>query len=228
MGRIPRTVGSSALAIEPPIGISVGVLCSLTLACACGPRISEFRAQPNVACANTPIVLRWNASTSGTLSSRPASASLGEVTGSGNLTVTPTVTTNYRLDVKNLFGRAHAEVDVVVKSVPNEWTPIGQSVADPSAGCDDKSVWVTANPPPELWDPRISAGNIASADGRAYRVEHGGRVVEVAPQTPSPAFADIPLFGPWKLTTALRPGEICGTETAPNNLLINIQTKCMP
>ena len=57
----------------------------------------------------------------------------------------PTQTTKYRVDVKNLFGKDAREVDVSVPA--NQSVPVGQSVADPSAGCNDTSVWVTAVAP---------------------------------------------------------------------------------
>jgi hypothetical protein len=140
--------------------------------------------------------------------------------------VHPVVTTKYRLDVKNLFGAVAAEVDVNVPA--NQSVAIGQSVADASAGCDDKSVWVTAVAPPVSWDSHLTVGDITSLDPRAYHVEHAGLSGDLPAGARSDAFKGTPVTGAWKLVAALAAGEKCGTPSAPRTLGINVFSACNP
>jgi hypothetical protein len=191
----------------------------------CAPTIDSFRAEPNVICRGSTVRLSWVASTGGQLSSRPPTGALGNVPKEGSVDVSPEKPTTFRLDVSSLFGRASHEAGVDVRDVPSVPKQIGQSVADPSAGCDTASVWVTDNVPADFWDPQLRVGTVASSDSRSYHVEHGGKVGDVNPSTPSTAFAGLPVAGPWKLTTPLLPGEACG-KNVPRNLVVDVYATC--
>ncbi len=192
----------------------------------CAPTIESLRVEPNVICRGSTVHLSWAASTGGRLSSRPLINTLGRVPKEGSLDVSPETTTTFRLDVSSLFSHKSDEVSVDVHDVPSAPKQIGQSVADPSAGCDTTSVWVTDNVPADFWDPQLRVGSVASKDSRSYHIEHDGTVGDVTPGTPSTAFAGLPVAGPWKLTTPLLPGEACG-RNVPRNLVVEVSATCV-
>jgi hypothetical protein len=145
----------------------------------------------------------------------------------GSLRVVPVENTKFHLEVSNLFGHDGRDADVTVNTSPGPPKPLGESVADPSAGCDRTNVWVTAKAPADFWDTRLKVARIGSHDGRTYTVEHAGISSAISTDRPSSAFATQAVAGPWKLTTPLVAGEVCGHNT-PKTLVIDLYPTCAP
>jgi hypothetical protein len=201
----------------------------LLAAAACSPKIQEFRADPNVACPGSAVTLRWKASTGGHLRAVPlgsATADLGEVAASGSRSVQPQTTTKYLLSVENLFGKASLDADVQISG--GQKLSIGQSVADPSAGCSGGEIWVVAQLPAGDWDPAALVGQVSTADAHRYHVEHAGKSAELVPGEPSAALAGVPVGGPWTLKASLGSGEQCGTPNVPPTLGVQVILGCTP
>ncbi len=194
--------------------------------CGCAPQVHSFMAEPNVICIGSSSKLTWAASTDGTLSSTPVVEPPRQVTANGGLSVAAATTTRFHLEVSNLFGSDGRDVDVSVLASP-EVKVLGQSVADPSAGCDASNLWVTAVAPANFWDSRLKVGLVSSTDNRSYHLEHAGRVTDVTPGKPSNAFAGLDVSGPWRLVTPLAAGEACGHQTPPS-LMIGVAAACQP
>lgn len=196
----------------------------------CGPSIQRFEAHPNVICAGTPVTLAWHASTSGKLAESPlagarSGAEQTEVNADGSREVRPREPTKYRLEVDNWFGDAAREVDVDVRT--GEEVAIGETVADPSAGCDATHVWVEANAPRNMWDARVRVGSVKSVDDRPLHIEHGGLAEDLASGATSMKFEGQEITGPWKLVATLRAGETCGTPNMPRVLGFRATTACI-
>lgn len=204
------------------ISVAIGLL-----PCACGPKVNSFSAEPNVICAGSKSRLTWDATTGGTLASSPETAGIGPVEKKGAVTVSPMKTTRFHLEVSTLFGRDGRDVDVSVQTAPSDTKTLGQSLADPSAGCDATSVWVTAVAPPNFWDAKFRVGSVASPDGRRYHVVHAGRSADVTPDAPSDAFQGVEVSGDWLLKSRLTDGEACGQKT-PRSLMISVSAACSP
>jgi hypothetical protein len=196
---------------------------------ACSPKIQEFRAEPNVACPGSVVTLSWKASTGGHLRAVPlgsTSADLGKVAASGSLSVQPQTTTTYLLTVENLFGQASLDADVQISE--GQKLSIGQSVADPSAGCSGGEIWVVAQLPTGDWDPQAIVGQVSTADAHRYHVEHAGKSADLVPGEPSAALAGVPVGGPWTLRAKLGSGEQCGTPSVPPTLGVQVILGCTP
>jgi hypothetical protein len=147
------------------------------------------------------------------------------VASTGALPVSPVQTTMFHFEVSNLFGHDGRNAEVTVSAPSGPPKPLGESVADPSAGCDAANVWVTAKAAPDFWDPRLKVAQVGPHDGRTYTVEHAGTSSSVSVGHPSTAFAGAAVAGPWKLTTSLLPGEVCGHNT-PKTLVIDLYATC--
>jgi hypothetical protein len=207
-------------------GVFVRAVCSLAfLALGCAAT-ATLHAKPESVCAGRAVRLTWDGSGAGELSAEPTDASLGDVAESGSKTLRPKATTTYRLRVGSLFSSATSDVTVKVIAVPELPTPIRGSVADESSGCAPGRMWVTARVPADAWDARLRVNLVASADGRAYEVEHAARSVELGVDTPSDELRDLPIAGAWRLETALRAGEVCGESSAPTSLAVNVSFVC--
>lgn len=195
----------------------------------CGPSINSFRAEPNVICKGSRSHLSWDASTSGTLSAQPPLEGIGAVSKASVAEVFPQEATTFRLDVQSAFGKTSREVSVDVRQAGSDAKPLGAPISDPSAKCDSVTgVSVTANAPANFWDSSLRVGSVGSRDGRAYHVEHGGKVAEIAPGSTTSAFAGQPVSGEWKLVTPLVSGEVCGKSGLPHNLMIDVFATCSP
>jgi hypothetical protein len=81
--------------------------------------------------------------------------------------------------------------------------------------------------PASAWDPHLQVASVALAAGvnRTYVVEHAGRSANLAPGSPSNAFAGLPVQGSWRLATPLGPTEACG-RNVPRSLLIDVSSTC--
>jgi hypothetical protein len=199
------------------------LLAGLALGCAA---TASLRATPNVVCAGRTVRLAWEGSGSGELSADPADASLGSAAASGSKSVRPKATTTYRFHVSSLFGGKTSEARVAVVRAPEKPAPIGAAVDGEAAGCSPRSVWVTANVPPDAWDPRLRVNTVSSGDGRAYVVRHLVTSAEVPSGAPSDAFRDQPIAGAWRLETALGPGEACNSPAMPSSLAVQVSFVC--
>ncbi|HKC50843.1 MAG TPA: hypothetical protein VKF60_08625 [Myxococcota bacterium] len=195
----------------------------LALGCAAS---ATLHARPESVCAGRAVRLTWDGSGSGELSAEPADPSLGEVAASGSKSVRPKATTTYRFRVGSLVSSATSSTIVKVVSLPELPAPIRGSVSDEGSGCAPGRIWVTARVPAGAWDARLRVNLVASADGRAYRVEHAARSAELGVDTPSDAFRDLPVAGAWRLETALRPGEVCAGASAPESLALHVSFVC--
>jgi hypothetical protein len=185
-----------------------------------------LHAKPESVCAGRAVRLTWEGSGSGELSAEPSDASLGAVPESGSKTVRPKATTTYRLRVGSALGSATSDTTVKVIAVPELPTPIQGSAADEGSGCAPGRMWVTAHVPVGEWDARLRVNLVASADGRAYKVEHAARAAELGVDTPSDELRDLPIAGAWRLETALRANEVCGESSAPTSLALNVTFVC--
>ncbi|HVZ35320.1 MAG TPA: hypothetical protein VG963_22995 [Polyangiaceae bacterium] len=175
------------------------------------------------------MTLSWKASTGGHLQAVPSNATstdLGQVAASGSLSVQPQTTTKYLLTVENLFGSASLDADVQVSG--GQTLSIGQSVADPSAGCSGGEIWVVAQLPVGDWDPQAIVGQVSTADAHRYHVEHAGKSADLVPGEPSAALAGVPVGGPWTLRASLGSGEQCGTPSVPPTLGVQVILGCSP
>jgi hypothetical protein len=200
----------------------------LAAAPACSTPGASLRAEPNVICPGDPVTLTWTATDSATITADPPGASgLGDVPLTGARKVSPSVTTTYTLTVRHYFKQNSSQASVDVRPDLPGSKRIGQSVSDPSADCDSSSVWVTAIAPANFWSPRLLVGRIASSDGRSYRVEHGGKSADIDPAHPSDLLRNLPVAGPWKLSTTLKSGEACH-HNVPNTLAIDVFGVCGP
>jgi hypothetical protein len=194
----------------------------------CTPQVKKFAVVPRDICVGTPVVVSWQSKGNALLSAQPLvdGAALGVVPASGSITVIPKQTTLFRLDVKRGFNSTSAKQEVKVRDTDSTPKTIGQSVADPSAGCNQKSVWVTDNA--THWDPKLHVVRVVSHDGRRYHVEHQNHTGNVSATAPSTAFAGTSVNGKWLLKTALKPGEECGQASGPRSLMIDVYTTCEP
>jgi hypothetical protein len=208
---------------------SFSVLCIVFLnTIGCTPQVTEFAAQPQDICTGTPVIIRWQVKGNAVLSSQPliADAALGVVPASGSITVVPKKTTLFHLDVKRGFKSTAAEQEVKVIDSDSAPKTIGQSLADPSAGCDQTSVWVTDNA--THWDPKLRVVRVVSHDGRRYHIEHQGHSGDVSATVPSTAFSGTSVKGKWLLKMELKHGEACGTASIPRSLMVDVYTACEP
>jgi hypothetical protein len=195
----------------------------LALGCAA---TASLHAKPEIVCAGRAVRLTWDGSGSGELSAEPADPTLGDVAQSGSKTVRPKATTTYRFHVGSLISSATSGTTVKVVAVPELPAPVRGSATDEGGGCAPSRMWVTARAPADAWDSRLRVNLVASADGRAYRVEHAARSTELGVDTPSDELRDLPIAGAWRLETALRPGEVCGESSAPASLAVNVTLVC--
>jgi len=199
----------------------------LLLLCAgCGPAIYTFHVAPNRICGGDHVKLDWTASKAGTISAQPPQATPGEVPATGAATVTPTSSVRYHLEVSNFWGSAARDNDVEL--LAGRSLPIGQSIADPSARCVDRTLSVTALAPTDAWSTHAVVGGVTSlaADKHRYHVEHEGVKVDLGPGEISQAFAGKPVAGAWALSLTLLDAETCGTPSVPRNLGIQLVAAC--
>jgi hypothetical protein len=87
---------------------------------------------------------------------------------------------------------------------------------------------VMALAPTEAWSAHALVGDIRTLaeDEHRYHIEHGGVQVDLGPGEGSQAFKGTPVAGNWALSLSLREGEVCGTQTVPRNLGIQLVTAC--
>jgi len=200
---------------------------SFFLLCAgCAPEIYSFHAAPNRVCGGDHVTLDWHASKSGTISALPQQAAPGDVPATGTASVTPTSSVRYHLEVSNFWGSAGRDNDVEL--LAGRSLAIGQSVADPSASCTDRTLSVIALAPTDAWSAQAIVGGIATLaeDKHRYHIEHAGVKVELGPGEVSQAFEGAPVAGPWALSLSLLEAEKCGTQSVPHNLGIQLVAAC--
>lgn len=196
----------------------------LVVCSGCSPSIYSFKANPNRICGGDAVTLSWSASSSGTITGEQAP---GEVEKEGSAKVFPRAgVARYHFEVKGLFGSAARDVDVEIAD--RKTGTIGQSIADPSASCRERTLSVIALAPAELVSSKLLVGAITTLkeDAHGYHVEHAGKALDLAPGATSAAFSGLPLTGDWKLSLTLAPGEECGTPAVPRNLGIQLVTSC--
>ncbi|HTO54891.1 MAG TPA: hypothetical protein VMR50_16025 [Myxococcota bacterium] len=201
------------------------ILLLAAVAVGCAPT-AQLRVRPDSVCAGRSVQLTWEGSHSGELSADPADPSLGVVPESGQRKVRPKTTTTYRFRVSSLLAVASAEQTVKVLAPPATPAVIRGAPAEEGSGCAPGRMWVTARVEPGAWDTRLRVDEIASADGRSYRVEHAAVQAEVTPDASTGALRDLPITGAWKLETPLRPGERCGEASAPESLSVSVTFLC--
>jgi hypothetical protein len=206
----------------------------LMLACAgCAPTICDFTALPNESCPGQPVTLSWKASKEGQISSAAGfSFATPNVEGSTQIQ-TPTATTRYHLEVKNLWGSAARDADVTVPA--GTAIPIGGSLTDDNAPtCANGTLTLTAKPPPEMWSSQLVVAQLTTleADKHAYHVAHGGKQADLAPGATSDALAGTVVGGDWRLSVTLIGNEKCPAPGVPNSLPLNLGirliTTCTP
>jgi hypothetical protein len=208
----------------------------LLLACVgCSPAIYTFTTWPNESCPGAPVTLSWNASKEGAeVSSQPAGFSFVTPSPTGSTQIpTPSATTRYHLEVKNLWGSAGRDADVTVPA--GSAVPIGGSVTDDNAPtCADGKLSLTAKAPPDMWQSQLAVARITTleADQHTYHVEHGGKQADLTPGGTSDALAGTVVGGDWRLTVSLIGAEKCKAPgvpaTIPLNLGVRLTTVCTP
>jgi hypothetical protein len=199
----------------------------LVFMCAsCAPSIYAFHASPRRICSGDTVTLDWNASKAGTISAYPQQPTPGAVPARGTAALVPNSSARFHLEVSNLWGSAGRDNDVEV--LAGHSLAVGQSVADPSATCVDRTLQVIALAPADAWSTHAVVGGITtlSEDKHRYHIEHAGVKVDLAPGDVSQAFKGMPVAGAWLLSLTLLDGEKCGTQTVPRNLGIQLVAAC--
>jgi len=191
----------------------------------CSPAIYTFKAEPNRICGGDAVKLSWSASKAGVITGAQAP---GQVEANGTAQVFPgSKSVRYHFEVSGMFGSAARDADVEVAD--RKTGPIGQSISDPSATCNERTLSVVAVAPPELVSSGLLVGSITTLteDKHTYHVEHAGKAADLAPGASTNAFEGLPLTGEWKLSLTLLPAEQCGTPSVPRNLGVQVFTSCL-
>lgn len=193
--------------------------------------IQDFDASLHYICPGQRVLLTWRVQGSATMNAVPESACItpGPVSDEGQLTIAPVRTTTVQLHVTRFGGNpTSSSQEIRVQSDASTPAPVGASLSDPSAGCSDGKLTVTART--KAFDARIQVASVAllPGDKHTYAVAHGGITDTIVPGAVSMAFNGTPILGDWKLTTTLLPGETCGTPTLPPNLAVDVITQCDP
>src|SRR6478609_3503135 len=216
---------------EPAVSISVAQARGLLLAllCAsCAPAIYTFHVAPNRICAGDHVTLDWSASTSGTISATPVQPTPGDVPATGTVSVVPTSSARYHLEVKNIWGSAARDNDIEL--LAGRSLPIGNSIADRvhPASCSQGTLSVMALAPQSAWSANAVVGDVTTLaeDRHRYHIEHAGVRLDLAPGETSSAFKGKPVAGEWALSLTLLEGEVCQTPSLPLNLGIQLVAAC--
>ncbi|HEX9880684.1 MAG TPA: hypothetical protein VGB25_10855, partial [Candidatus Binatia bacterium] len=93
-------------------------------------------------------------------------------------------------------------------------------------GCGDGFIHATATPGRMSANLKVALVGSIAADGRAYRIRHGGILAEVDAGGWTADFKGLPVDGPWELESPLKPGEVCGTATLPRSLTVVVSAVC--
>jgi hypothetical protein len=212
------------------VGSAVAGAIGLSFA-ACNAHVDSFSASSHAICAGQPVQLVWKVTGNATMTATPPLASLagGQVASEGQMTVAPNASTEVLLQAKRWLGKTESAVQTidVVTGQPRA-EPLTVSLADASAGCEGGRVWATVHPLRFASAVKVSMVATHSGDGRTYDVQHGGARVTLTPGTTSATFAGQPIVGDWVLSSALLPGEACGTPALPRSLVVDVYAQCSP
>jgi hypothetical protein len=202
---------------------------SMSLFPACTAQIKSFSVVPRHICRGERVEVQWDVLGSPSIEATPPNSVItnGPVASEGHATITPSATTQLRLQVARLIGSSTTstqEIEVVTDGQESEVMTASLSDAKASPGCGDGKVWATIHA--ERFASNVRVTRVAShpGDRRIYEVMHSGVNTEVAPDKPSTAFAGTPIAGDWALTVPLAADQTC--ESIPHNLVIDVTTQC--
>jgi hypothetical protein len=206
------------------VRIACAALCVLA---GCYSKVNTFEVNPRHICPGRQIEVRWDVTGSATLTATPPVDGItnGPVADEGRLLISPKQQTAIVVDVTRFLGKPSGATKMV--ELP-KLEPLTASVGDKNAspGCGDGKVWATVHV--KRFAPDILVGTVSAHEGdtRTYEVEHDGLRATVAPGTPSSAFVGRAVAGDWLLRADLQPGQVCGTPTIPNNVVVDVDTNC--
>jgi hypothetical protein len=201
----------------PAVGM-IAMLCILAVGC-CTPQVARFEATPLHVTPGGLTTLHWDVSGSAILSSTPPSNHDGPIASTGELSVTITEPTTFRIDVSRCGKVTYREQSIGVEG----GTP-SCCTADPGTmSCEPGGVVATLMLHEKDWGS-LRVGRVR---GRtlALTVEHAGKSSEVNPGAPSDAFQGTPYTGLWRFHYKKPEGAPC---PAPENASLVLEVDVEP
>ena len=186
---------------------------------ACAAKVARFDIVPSHVCAGTSVKLDMQVKGTPSVTVSPP---LPQEPGQ---TYIPMTTTRFLLKVRR-WPLKPVGSEAEVKVMPGD--PPEPDEITASVTCQANKVAGSVQRPAFEWDPRLRVTTVESGEDREISISHAGRSATLTPQNPTTnVFAGTSPSGDWTLRSPLKPGEECGADLAPPNLLnVSAQVRC--
>jgi hypothetical protein len=187
-------------------------------------QIKSFSAAPSTVCPGETVQIDWEASDKVMLNAVPSLKGVGEGPAEGSRSFAPTQNTRFILEVAGVLKNAQREWDVTV--VPSQSSRLLGGVAQ----CEGNPPLVSASFSIQQKDSssRIRAVSIENNYHRTLKVSKDDIEAEVAPNSATDRFKNVPVIGTWTIHAPLGVGEACNNvlEAVRSRLTIKAQMSC--
>ena len=187
-------------------------------------QIKSFSAAPSTVCPGETVQIDWEASDKVMLNAVPSLKGVGEGPAEGSRSFAPTQNTRFILEVAGVLKNAQREWDVTV--VPSQSSRLLGGVAQ----CEGNPPLVSASFSIQQKDSssRIRAVSIENNYRRTLKVSKDDIEAEIAPDSATDRFKNVPVIGTWKIHAPLGAGEACDNvlEAVRSRLTIKAQMSC--
>jgi hypothetical protein len=187
-------------------------------------QIKSFSAAPSTVCPGETVQIDWEASDKVMLNAVPSLKGVGEGPAEGSRSFAPTQNTRFILEVAGVLKNAQREWDVTV--VPSQSSRLLGGVAQ----CEGNPPLVSASFSIQQKDSssRIRAVSIENNYRRTLKVSKDDIEAEIAPDSATDRFKNVPVIGTWTIHAPLGVGEACNNvlEAVRSRLTIKAQMSC--